>query len=101
MGEVRLLDISGLRGQIVPITQFNKGKASQLFMRANKGEALMVIKNNAAFAVILSPDEYDLLRGIQRLCRKSLDNENNTFPDELTDLLDKLKTLDENGENNV
>lgn len=95
------MDISRLRGQIVPITQFNKGQASRLFMRANKGEALMVIKNNAAFAVILSPDEYDILRGIQRLCRKSLDNGNNIIPDELAHLLDELKTFDENGEKNV
>lgn len=44
---------------LIPITQFNKGKASQLFMRAQAGETLVVMKNNVPVAVILSPEKYE------------------------------------------
>ncbi len=47
--------------QLVPITQFNKGKASQLFSRVQKGETLVVIKNNTPVAVVISPEEYEMI----------------------------------------
>jgi len=95
------LDISRLINHIVPITQFNKGKASQLFSRANHGEALLVIKNNSPVAVILSPEEYNMLRDVTRLCNKAKENGNNINSAELISLLDALKEFDENGEGNV
>lgn len=50
---------------LIPITQFNKGKASQLFMRAQDGETLVVMKNNVPVAVILSPEEYEKITTMQ------------------------------------
>jgi len=42
----------------VPISQFNKGQASRIFERLQTERRLMVLKNNAPAAVILSPEEY-------------------------------------------
>jgi len=42
----------------VPISQFNKGQASKIFERLQTEQRLMVLKNNAPAAVILSPEEY-------------------------------------------
>lgn len=95
------MDISRLFSHIVSITQFNKGKASQLFARANNGETLLVIKNNTPVAVVLSPEEYEMLRKIPRICRKTIDNVDNVRTNELTSLLDELDAFDENGEKNV
>ena len=95
------MDISRMINHIVPITQFNKGKASQLFSRVNHGETLLVIKNNSPVAVILSPEEYELLRKVTRMCTKSYETGNNAYSSELIALLNHLKDLDENGEKNV
>ncbi len=45
----------------VSITQFNKGKAAQLFSRVKKGEPLVVLKNNAPVAVVVSPEDYEII----------------------------------------
>lgn len=95
------MDISRMINHIVPITQFNKGKASQLFSRVNRRETLLVIKNNSPVAVILSPEEYELLRKITRACAKSYEAGNNLYSSDLITLLDNLKDFDENGEENV
>lgn len=95
------MDISRLINHIVPITQFNKGKASQLFSRANHGETLLVIKNNSPVAVILSPEEYEILRKVTRMCNKAYENGNNINSGDLIALLNELKAFDENGEENV
>lgn len=42
----------------VPISQFNRGQAGQIFSDVKKHGAKVVMKNNAAEAVLLSPDEY-------------------------------------------
>ena len=42
----------------IPISQFNKGQASKIFERLKTEQRLMVLKNNAPAAVILSPEEY-------------------------------------------
>ena len=47
--------------QLIPITQFNKGKASQLFSRVQNGEVLVVLKNNSPIAVVISPEEYAIV----------------------------------------
>ena len=46
---------------LIPITQFNKGKASQLFSRVQKGETLVVLKNNTPVAVVISPEDYEII----------------------------------------
>lgn len=95
------MDISRMINHIVPITQFNKGKASQLFSRVSHGETLLVIKNNSPVAVILSPEEYELLRKVTRRCTKSYETGNNAYSSDFIALLNHLKDLDENGEKNV
>ena len=55
------LDLSKVFKQLIPITQFNKGKASQLFARVQKGETLVVLKNNSPVAVVISPEEYIII----------------------------------------
>ena len=50
---------------LVSITQFNKGQASRIFDRLRTEKQLVVLKNNAPSAVILSPDEYARLAEIE------------------------------------
>ncbi len=47
--------------QMTSITHFNKGKASKLFSKVKKGDPLIVVKNNIPVAIIISPDEYDII----------------------------------------
>ena len=47
---------------LVPISQFNKGKAAQIFDRLRTEKELIVLKNNQPSAVILSPEEYTRLK---------------------------------------
>ena len=95
------MDISGIFKHIVSITQFNKGKASQLFSRANRGESLLVIKNNVPVAVILSPEEYEVLCKFPKICSKACKNGNNINVSEIVDLLNQLRSFDEKEENDV
>lgn len=42
----------------VPISQFNRGRAGQIFEDVRRSGAKVVMKNNAAECVLLSPEEY-------------------------------------------
>ena len=42
----------------VPITHFNRGLAGKIFEEVKATGAMVVMKNNAAECVLLSPDEY-------------------------------------------
>ncbi len=42
----------------VPISQFNRGQAGQIFSDVKNHGAKVVMKNNAAEVVLISPDEY-------------------------------------------
>lgn len=42
----------------VPISLFNRGRAGQIFEDVKRSGAKVVMKNNAAECVLLSPDEY-------------------------------------------
>ncbi|MGL4799534.1 MAG: type II toxin-antitoxin system prevent-host-death family antitoxin [Cellulosilyticaceae bacterium] len=50
---------------LIPITQFNKGQASRIFDRLRTEKQLVVLKNNAPSAVILSPEEYARLAELE------------------------------------
>jgi len=50
---------------LVPITQFNKGQAAKIFDRVKSERRLVVLKNNAPSAVIMSPEEYERLAEIE------------------------------------
>lgn len=55
------MGITKMLNALVSITQFNKGKASQLFSRVKKGETLVVIKNNSPIAVVIPPEDYEII----------------------------------------
>lgn len=42
----------------IPITQFNKGLAGKIFEEVRRCGAKVVMKNNSAECVLLSPEEY-------------------------------------------
>jgi prevent-host-death family protein len=48
--------------RFVPITLFNKGQSSKIFERVKTERELIVLKNNAPAAIILSLDEYKRLK---------------------------------------
>ena len=53
--------MNSIRGAIentVPISQFNRGLAGQIFEDVRRSGAKVVMKNNAAECVLLSPEEY-------------------------------------------
>ncbi|MDR1088576.1 MAG: type II toxin-antitoxin system Phd/YefM family antitoxin [Coriobacteriales bacterium] len=50
--------------RLVPITLFNKGQSSRIFERVKTEHELVVVKNNAPAAVILSLDEYKRLKEV-------------------------------------
>lgn len=50
---------------LVSVTQFNKGQASKIFDRLRTERQLVVLKNNAPSAIILSPEEYERLSNIE------------------------------------
>lgn len=50
---------------LVPITQFNRGQASNIFDRLHTENQLIVLKNNQPAAIILSPSEFQRLSEIE------------------------------------
>lgn len=81
---------------LISITQFNKGQASKIFDRLHTERQLVVLKNNAPTAVILSPEEYERLAEIEEnyqlllLAQQRIANGNMehtvTFNDAMADL---------------
>lgn len=57
--------MSALR-DTVPINQFNRGLAGKIFEEVKKNGAKVVMKNNTAECVLLSPEEYAKL--IDEIC---------------------------------
>ena len=50
---------------MVPISDLNRGKASQVIGRVQQGEAVVVVRNNAPVAVMISPEEYERLQDLE------------------------------------
>lgn len=50
--------IRGAIDHTVPITSFNRGQAGRLFAEVKRSGAKVVMKNNVAECVLLSPQEY-------------------------------------------
>lgn len=46
---------------IIPITEFNKGRAGKIFESVKKGSPKIVFKNNAAECVLIAPEQYQRL----------------------------------------
>ncbi len=60
-----MAQVQQLLKSFVPVTMFNRGKASQIFDRLHNENRLIVLKNNQPSAIILSPTEYDRLTEIE------------------------------------
>lgn len=88
------MDISCFIKKIVPITLFNKGKASQQFSRVNNGETLVVVKNNIPIAIIVSPQEYELLQKFPKIYQKEAESGVAHRSRELDTLVDNLKQFE-------
>ncbi len=43
---------------IVPTSAFNQGKSAQCFEKATNGMPVIVMKNNAPYRVVLTPDDF-------------------------------------------
>lgn len=56
---------ANILSRLVSVTQFNKGQASKIFDRLRTEHQLVVLKNNATSAVILSLEEYERLSDIE------------------------------------
>ena len=53
-----MLNIASAIRDTIPISLFNKGLAGKIFEDVKQSGAKVVMKNNAAECVLLSPDEY-------------------------------------------
>ena len=53
-----MLNIASAIRDTIPISLFNKGLAGKIFEDVKQSGAIVVMKNNAAECVLLSPDEY-------------------------------------------
>ncbi len=56
--EFRMDSIAKAITNIIPITLFNKGKAGQIFEEVKKSGTKLVVKNNVAECVLVSPKKY-------------------------------------------
>ena len=50
-----MASVAQVLDSMVPVSQFSRGKASQIFDRLRDEKQLIVLKNNQVSAVILSP----------------------------------------------
>ena len=48
---------------IIPISDFTRGKAGHAFNQVRTGAPVIVVRNNVPAAVMVSPEEYDRLSG--------------------------------------
>ena len=53
-----MVDLTGAINHTVPISQFHKGMAAQIFSDVRRSGAKVVIKNNEPECVLMSPAEY-------------------------------------------
>ena len=53
-----MVDLTGAINHTIPISQFHKGMAAQIFSEVRKTGAKVVIKNNEPECVLMSPAEY-------------------------------------------
>ena len=53
-----MVNLTGAINHTVPISQFHKGMAAQIFSDVRKSGAKVVIKNNEPECVLMSPSDY-------------------------------------------
>lgn len=44
--------------KLIPITRFNRGEASRIFEEVRENGVRIVVKNNQAVCVLISPEQY-------------------------------------------
>lgn len=44
--------------KLIPITRFNRGEASRIFEEVRENGVRVVVKNNQAVCVLISPEQY-------------------------------------------
>jgi len=55
---MKMVNLTGAINYTIPISQFHKGMAAQIFSDVRKSGAKVVIKNNEPECVLMSPTEY-------------------------------------------
>lgn len=78
-------DTTKIAQNSVSISQFAPDRISQIFDRLHRENRLIVCKDDQRIAVMLSPEEYDRLTGLEQ---------------EYGLLLEALERLEKNGDNN-
>lgn len=53
-----MVNLTGAINHTIPISQFHKGMAAQIFSEVRKSGAKVVIKNNEPECVLMSPSDY-------------------------------------------
>lgn len=94
------LNFSEMLDKLIPITRFNQGQASKYFSRANKGESFIVIRNNVPVSVILSPEEYRLLRDLVSACQKANLQTDSELTLKISPLLEQIQAFEDKGHYN-
>jgi PHD/YefM family antitoxin component YafN of YafNO toxin-antitoxin module len=56
---IKIIMNSDALKRLVPISLFNRGQATKIFARAKAEGQIVVLKNNAPEAIILSPEQYE------------------------------------------
>lgn len=54
-----------LMENMVPVSAFSRGKAAQAFSAASNSTPVIVLRNNAPYRVITTPDEYAYLSEVE------------------------------------
>lgn len=70
-----MANVSDIQFQSVPVSQFDKGNADQIFDRLHTEKGLVVLKNSRPTAVLLSVKEYIRLMEIEEDCMLLLEAE--------------------------
>lgn len=78
---------------MVSQTDFNKGKAGEIFGRVQKTGRIVVLKNNKPSAIILSPEEYARLAETEEDLRLFSEAEARLTAHKDSDILDEGEVL--------
>ena len=50
--------LTKFNNKLIPITRFNRGEASRIFEEVRENGVRVVVKNNQAVCVLISPEQY-------------------------------------------
>lgn len=58
---MREIFVMSIMNSVVPITRFNKGEANHIFDEVESSGTKIVMKNNRAVCILMSPEKYEAL----------------------------------------